>query len=283
ILHVLSIMQAESSASENSAPELDEQIKELTSQLEQEKQARAEMEEENAKLRLFLKEITEYPVKEEGAADIETEKLPQPEDIPTTGDETIDKLTAENVRLKYMIGSLQRKCDERSEQTKAAESMVIELKTSKQSLEEQFDEILAECLMYRQQAVKKSASAASSPAKGQLNGSFNRLDSTSKEKQNENIDNLLAAVRQELGFSKGKPVATYIIYKSLLHWKAFEAEKTKVFDRLIDMIGYAIEKEHDNKHMAYWLSTTSTLLYLLQKSLTPVGHKPPPPSILARM
>nr|GEY65471.1 ribonuclease H-like domain-containing protein [Tanacetum cinerariifolium] len=42
-------------------------------------------------------------------------------------------------------------------------------------------------------------------------------------------------------------------------------------------------KEHDNKHMAYWLSTTSTLLYLLQKSLTPVGHKPPPPSILARM
>lgn len=64
------------------------------------------MEEENAKLRLFLKEITEYPVKEEGAEDIETEKLPQPEDIPTTGNETIDKLTAENVRLKVRSKNL---------------------------------------------------------------------------------------------------------------------------------------------------------------------------------
>ena len=37
-----------------------------------------------------------------------------------------------NTCMQYMIGSLQRKCDESSEQTKAAESMVIELKTSKQ-------------------------------------------------------------------------------------------------------------------------------------------------------
>lgn len=57
----------------------------------------------------------------------------------------------------------------------------------------------------------------------------------------ENVEALLAAVRQELGFSQGKPVATFIIYKSLLHWKYFEADKTNVFDRLIQMIGSAIE------------------------------------------
>ncbi|GJY33644.1 hypothetical protein Tco_0418113 [Tanacetum coccineum] len=44
----------------------------------------AEMEEENAKLWLFLKEFTEYLVKEEGVADIETKKLSQLEDISTT-------------------------------------------------------------------------------------------------------------------------------------------------------------------------------------------------------
>ncbi|KAI3823021.1 hypothetical protein L1987_10624 [Smallanthus sonchifolius] len=35
--------------------------------------------------------------------------------------------------------------------------------------------------------------------------------------------------------------------------------------------------------MAYWLSTTSTLLFLIQKSLSPAGHKSPRPSLFGRM
>lgn len=46
---------------------------------------------------------------------------------------------------------------------------------------------------------------------------------------------------QDLGFSEGKPVGAFTIYKCLLHWKSFEAEKTSVFDRLIQLIGSAIE------------------------------------------
>lgn len=46
---------------------------------------------------------------------------------------------------------------------------------------------------------------------------------------------------KDVGFSQGKPVAAFTIYKCLLHWKSFEAEKTSVFDRLIQMIGSAIE------------------------------------------
>lgn len=58
----------------------------------------------------------------------------------------------------------------------------------------------------------------------------------------DNFDALIQCVRQEhLGFSEGKPVAAFTIYKCLLHWKSFEAEKTSVFDRLIQMIGSAIE------------------------------------------
>lgn len=57
----------------------------------------------------------------------------------------------------------------------------------------------------------------------------------------ESVDNLIKCVSQDLGFSEGKPVAAFTIYKCLLHWNSFEAEKTNVFDRLIQMIGSAIE------------------------------------------
>lgn len=46
---------------------------------------------------------------------------------------------------------------------------------------------------------------------------------------------------KNIGFSHGKPVAAFTIYKCLLNWKSFEAERTSVFDRLIQMIGSEIE------------------------------------------
>ena len=51
----------------------------------------------------------------------------------------------------------------------------------------------------------------------------------------------MECVVKDVGFSQGKPVAAFTIYKSLLHWRSFEAERTSVFDRLIQMIGSAIE------------------------------------------
>ncbi|KAF6154405.1 hypothetical protein GIB67_028297 [Kingdonia uniflora] len=57
----------------------------------------------------------------------------------------------------------------------------------------------------------------------------------------ESVDALIKCAMQEIAFSQGKPVAAFTIYKCLLHWKSFEAEKTSVFDRLIQMIGSAIE------------------------------------------
>lgn len=57
----------------------------------------------------------------------------------------------------------------------------------------------------------------------------------------ENVDALITCVTQNIGFSQGKPVAAFTIYKCLLHWKSFEAERTNVFDRLVQMIGSQIE------------------------------------------
>lgn len=45
----------------------------------------------------------------------------------------------------------------------------------------------------------------------------------------------------DVGFSHDRPIAACILYKSLLQWRSFEAERTNVFDRIIQTIGTAIE------------------------------------------
>lgn len=59
--------------------------------------------------------------------------------------------------------------------------------------------------------------------------------------EKEDVDALINSVTKNVGFSQGKPVAAFTIYKCLLHWKSFEAERTNVFDRLVQMIGSAIK------------------------------------------
>lgn len=76
----------------------------------------------------------------------------------------------------------------------------------------------------------------------------------------ESVDALINCVVQNLGFSQGKPVAAVTIYRCLLHWKSFESEKTNVFDRLIQMIGLAIE-------VTYCLQSYLMNLYEVYSSL----------------
>lgn len=55
------------------------------------------------------------------------------------------------------------------------------------------------------------------------------------------MDTLIKCVEQNLGFSRGKPVAAITIYRCLVQWRSFEAEKTNIFDRLIRVFGAAME------------------------------------------
>ncbi|KAH9292877.1 hypothetical protein KI387_041931 [Taxus chinensis] len=87
----------------------------------------------------------------------------------------------------------------------------------------------------------------------------------------DSIDTLIKCVSQDIGFSQGRPIAACIIYKTLFHWRSFEAERTSVFDRIIQMIGSAIENQENNDILAYWLSNTSTLLFFLQRTLKATG------------
>uniref|UniRef100_J3L1D6 Dilute domain-containing protein n=2 Tax=Oryza brachyantha TaxID=4533 RepID=J3L1D6_ORYBR len=85
------------------------------------------------------------------------------------------------------------------------------------------------------------------------------------EKQQQEL--LIKCISEDLGFSIGRPIAAYLIYRCLIHWKSFEEDRTTVFDRIIQKISSAIEARENNETLAYWLSNSCTLLLLLQRTL----------------
>lgn len=120
--------------------------------------------------------------------------------------------------------------------------------------------------------------------------------------QQENHDALIRCLMEDKRFDKKRSAAAYIVYKSLIQWHSFEAEKTNIFDRIIHTIRSNVEvlwsdewllwfyirmalnyyqsqtvefeftvscaqNQENIGELAYWLSTTSTLLFLLQNTL----------------
>lgn len=77
---------------------------------------------------------------------------------------------------------------------------------------------------------------------------------------------------ENLGFHQGRPLAAIIIFRCCLQWKTFQADRTVLFDKIINTVGTQIEQQQDNNAcLAYWLSNTVTLLYLLQKNIKPAS------------
>ena len=66
---------------------------------------------------------------------------------------------------------------------------------------------------------------------------------TSKDKGllQENYDILSRCIKENLGFKDGKPVAACVIYRCLLHWHAFESERTSIFDFIIERINEVLK------------------------------------------
>ncbi|CAN7090431.1 unnamed protein product [Brassica rapa subsp. narinosa] len=264
---------------------------------------------ENAKLQLALKEIqlqfkeTEVSLLKEVEAAKKTAEIVPPvvkEEIPIVVDtELVEKLKSENDNLKSMVSSLEQKIDETEKKFKEkvkqaleAEDKIVNLKTAMHKLQETLEDVINENHVLKQSALSTPVKTASgrffpsTPVKNLQNAEENQLAGTMFttpariqesrggshiDPQNEDVDDLINCVTKNVGFSQGKPVAAFTIYKCLLHWKSFEAEKTNVFDRLIQMIGSAIKNEEDNGNLAYWLSNTSTLLFMLQQSLRSGG------------
>ncbi|RZB66393.1 Myosin-12 [Glycine soja] len=84
------------------------------------------------------------------------------------------------------------------------------------------------------------------------------------DRQQESHDALLKCLTEDKRFEKNRPAVACIVYKSLLHWRSLEAEKTHIFDKITHAFRSSIESQEGIHDLAYWLSTTSTLLFYLQ-------------------
>ncbi|KAG8658490.1 hypothetical protein MANES_03G155500v8 [Manihot esculenta] len=258
----------------------------------------------------MLKAMVSSPEKKESG------QVPITKEVSVVDHELVNKLTAENEMLKAMVSSLEKKIDEaerkyeetnrlseeRLKQALDAETKIIELKTAMQRLEEQLAD-MEDAEVLRRQALSSSSvqtlaehlavtseplenghhEQQSSPLKQYGTDADKSFRRSQIERLHEKVDSLIKCVGQNLGFSQGTPVAAITIYRCLVHWKSFEAEKTSVFDRLIPLIGSAMENQDSNDHMAYWLSNTSTLLCLLQRTLKGSQKPPAPTSFFGRM
>lgn len=79
---------------------------------------------------------------------------------------------------------------------------------------------------------------------------------------------------EPMGFDKGRPVLACILFKSLLHWRSLEAERTNIFDRIMQTILVAVEGDAGVGNLAYWLSNTTHLLCLLERTMKPSSATP---------
>ncbi|XP_051133264.1 myosin-8-like [Andrographis paniculata] len=288
---------------------LEKQVKELTIQLQQEKKKRVDIEEakslEIKRLQSSLEEVKKFGIakeqliKEPEAAKMVSNQVPSVEDVSITGDELIDKLRAENANLKLLVISLEKQASD-------TESKITQLQAEIQRF--LFPQILIPYSIAsigtffvwvkssngHQNSVNSPAGKQSehqnteavendphhdpqsaTPTKKYGTESDSELRNSHIERQRENIDTCIRCIENDLGFSEKKPVAAFTIYKCLINWKSFEAEKTNIFDRLIQIVGSALEDEADTKRLAYWLSNASTLFFLLDRTLKDPSAKQP--------
>ncbi|KAK3021310.1 hypothetical protein RJ639_046881, partial [Escallonia herrerae] len=91
------------------------------------------------------------------------------------------------------------------------------------------------------------------------------------ERHQESYEILSRCIKEDLGFKNGKPVAACVIYKCLLHWHAFESERTAIFDYIIEGINDVLKVGDEDAALPYWLSNASALLCLLQRNLRSNG------------
>jgi myosin-5 len=139
-----------------------------------------------------------------------------------------------------------------------AQVKILELNNLVKSLQENLALIEAENQVLRNQILASSV---------KQNSGGNSSSQLSAQDHKEGIEALIDCVVHRVGIVPGKSAVALTIYKCLLNWKCFEAEKTCVFDRLSQMFDSASKNYNCSDDLAYWLANASTLLILLQTNL----------------
>jgi myosin-5 len=93
-----------------------------------------------------------------------------------------------------------------------------------------------------------------------------------REQRTADQERLLTSLAGDLGFAEGRPVAAVVAFRCCLQWKAFQADRTPLFDRIIATVGQQVEAgQEDNARLAYWLSNSVALLHLMQRHVKPAS------------
>ncbi|XP_010526029.1 PREDICTED: myosin-15 [Tarenaya hassleriana] len=252
----------------------------------------------------MLQKQLELSMKEKSAVERELKGMTELRKENILLKNSMSLLEKKNLTLEMELVKAQKDCNNTLQKLKEVEEKCSELQTSVQSLEEKLSHLENENHVLRQKTLSPSPttnrpvvgktfdekhssalvptqndkkSLFESPTPSKLIIPFSRSMSESRrskltaERNQENYEVLSRCIKEKLGFVNDKPLAACIIYKCLLHWHAFESERTAIFDFIIEGINEALKGSDENSILPYWLSNASALLCLLQRNLRSNG------------
>ncbi|KAK9131389.1 hypothetical protein Sjap_011876 [Stephania japonica] len=236
-----------------------------------------------SQLELSLKEKSELEHRLDGMAELRKENA--------LLKNLVDSLKEQNSSLELELAKAQKDTDHTMEKLREVEKNYFQLQENLQSMEGKLSNLENENHVLRQKALTTSpksnrsgfakALSEESPTPTKLvpfghSFSESRRSKMTVDRNQENHEFLLRCIKEDLGFSGGKPVAACVIYKCLLHWRAFESERTAIFDQIIEGINDVTKVGDESSVLPYWLSNASALLCLLQRNLRSNGFLPTP-------
>ncbi|XP_024022707.1 myosin-15 [Morus notabilis] len=238
------------------------------SAMERELIAMAELRKENALLRSSLKTL------EKKNSDLETELLK----VQKNSNEMIEKLREFEEKcsqLKHNVKSLEEKVSLLEDENHIMRQKALSMspKSNRPGFAKAQPEKNSGALILAQ-TERKLVFETPTPTKVvpfSLALSESRRSKLAADRHQENYEFLSRCIKEYLGFKDGKPLAACIIYKCLLHWHAFESERTAIFDYIIEGINDVLKVGDENITLPYWLSNASALLCLLQRNLRSNG------------
>ncbi|KAG6525053.1 hypothetical protein ZIOFF_015005 [Zingiber officinale] len=188
-------------------------------------------------------------------------KISQMQEMIESLETNLSGLESENkvLRQQALVASSN---EDLSDQIKSLESKISTLESENQLLRNRPAPVYhpnADSKTTEPPVIKEPATAPHAPALSKQKSLTDR--------QQENHDALIKCLSEYRRFENKRPSTACIVYKSLLQWHSFQAEKTNIFDRIIQTLRSFTEHQENVGELAYWISTTSTLLLLLQKNL----------------
>ncbi|XP_074276435.1 myosin-15 isoform X2 [Silene latifolia] len=210
---------------------------------------------------------------------------------------SLESMEKKNLVLEAELSRAQKENDHSIQKLHEVEQKCEQLQQNLKSMEEKMSNLENENLVLRQKALsltpksnrpgfikpfsdmyssalslpymdKKSIYETPTPGKNTpASQGLSDLRSSKLTVNQENNVFLSKCIKDNMGFQDGKPVAACIIYKCLLHWNAFDSERTTIFDQIIEGINAALKAGDENDVLPYWLSNASALLCILQRSL----------------